>query len=246
MRADGRAANQLREVKFSRGYIKHAEGSVLVEAGDTRVICTASLEEKVPSFLKGTGRGWVTAEYSMLPRATEIRNVRDISRGRLSGRSQEIQRLVGRALRSVVRLEALGERTIWLDCDVLQADGGTRAAAITGGFVALVDALAGFWEKGGQAGRFPVEDFLGAISVGMVDGLALLDLTFPEDSRADVDLNVVMRGDGRLVEVQGTAEGEPMERDVLFSLLDVADQGIQQLIEMQRLALGAHAELVGR
>ncbi len=246
MRADGRAANQLREVKFTRDYIKHAEGSVLVETGDTRLICTASLEEKVPSFLKGSGSGWVTAEYSMLPRATEIRNVRDISRGRLSGRSQEIQRLIGRALRSIIRLEALGERTVWLDCDVLQADGGTRSAAITGGFVALVDALAGFWEKGDRTGRFPVEDFLGAISVGMVDGLALLDLTFPEDNRADVDLNVVLRGDGRLVEVQGTAEGEPMERDVLFSLLDLADQGIRQLIETQREALGSRADQVGR
>lgn len=236
IRADGRKADELRQVKIHRNFNKYAEGSVLIEAGDTKVICTASVEEKVPPFLRGTGQGWVTAEYSMLPRATETRNVREVTRGKLSGRTSEIQRLIGRALRSVVDLEALGERTVWLDCDVIQADGGTRTASITGAFITLMDALQGLsrtlnWDK------LPVSNFVAAVSVGVVDGVPMLDLCYAEDSQAQVDMNVVMTGDGRIIEIQGTAEKFPFSRDQLNTLMDLAEKGIRELVGLQRAIL---------
>lgn len=236
VRVDGRKPGELREVKITRNFTKYAEGSVLIEAGDTKVICTASIEDKVPPFLRGQGQGWVTAEYSMLPRATETRNVREASRGRLSGRTSEIQRLVGRALRSVVDLEALGERTIWLDCDVIQADGGTRTASITGAFVAMMDAI----QRLGQTvnwDKLPIANFVAAISVGLVDGVPLLDLCYAEDSQAQVDMNVVMTGDGKIIEIQGTAEEAPFARSEMDEMLDLAEQGIRDLIGLQRRAL---------
>lgn len=260
-RIDGRRPNELRPLRLTTGYNKYAEGSVLTELGDTRLLITATVEEKVPPFLRGSGRGWVTAEYSMLPRATAERNQREAARGQVGGRTMEIQRLVGRALRSVVDMEALGERTVILDCDVLQADGGTRTAAITGAFVALVDALAsvgeraegGGWGNGaagqalwGRAGALPVRDFIAATSVGIVDGRKLLDLCYAEDSRAEVDMNVVMTGAGLIVEVQGTAEREPFSRDDLNRLLDLAGDGIGQLVEQQKAALGNLAARVGQ
>jgi len=235
----------LRPVRITRGYTKYAEGSVLIEMGDTRVVCTATVEERVPPFLRGTGRGWVTAEYGMLPRSTAQRTPRDAARGGPSGRSQEIQRLVGRALRSVVDLDALGERTIVVDCDVIQADGGTRTAAITGGFVALVDCLAVLFppeEAGAAEGpstrTLPVRDFVAAVSVGRLEGQALLDLDYEEDVRADVDLDVVGTGSGQLVEVQGTAEGRVFSRRELDELLDLAQAGIAALVKEQWAALG--------
>jgi ribonuclease PH len=237
-RADSRLPGQLRPFTFTRDVQMHADGSVLVEAGRTRVICAASVEDRVPPFLRGSGKGWVTAEYGMLPRATTTRTTREATAGRLSGRTQEIQRLIGRALRSVVRLESLGERTIWLDCDVIQADGGTRTASITGAFVALALAL----EKLRQAGAFarvPVTDYIAATSVGIVDGTPLLDLAYEEDSRAEVDMNVVKTGDGRFVEVQGTAEGAPFPREALDQLLELASRGIAELVAQQRALVGA-------
>jgi ribonuclease PH len=240
-RADGRAPDDLRSVVLTRDYLLHPEGSVLVEFGATKVICTATLEEKVAPWLKGQGRGWVTAEYGMLPRSTNTRMNRE-NRGP-SGRSQEIQRLVGRALRAVVDLPKMGERTVWMDCDVIQADGGTRTAAITGCFVALTDALA----------RVPnlqptavIRDCVAAISVGIVNGAPLLDLNYGEDSTADVDMNVVMTGAGEFVEVQGTAEHTPFDRRRLDSLLALAESGIRRLVELQRRALAARAERVFR
>jgi ribonuclease PH len=240
-RADGRAPDQLRPVVLTRDYLLHPEGSVLVEFGATRVICTATLEEKVAPWLKGQGRGWVTAEYGMLPRSTNTRMNRE-SRGP-SGRSQEIQRLVGRALRAVIDLPKMGERTVWMDCDVIQADGGTRTAAITGSFVALADAL----------GRVPgaqtsvlVRDCVAAISVGVVNGTALLDLNYGEDSSAAVDMNVVMTGAGEFVEVQGTAEHTPFDRRGLDALLALAESGIRRLVELQRRALAKRDERVFR
>jgi ribonuclease PH len=215
----------------------HAEGSVLIEAGNTRVICTASVEERVPPFLRNTGKGWVTAEYGMLPRATSTRTQREASAGKVGGRTQEIQRLIGRSLRSVARLPELGERTIWIDCDVIQADGGTRTAAITGGFVALVLALKHMRSKG-MLRTLPVSDFVAATSVGVVRGTPMLDLAYDEDSNADVDMNIVKTGDGRFIEVQGTAEGLPFEREALDSLLGLADAGIQELIAIQRSVVG--------
>jgi ribonuclease PH len=215
----------------------HPEGSVQIALGQTRVICAASVEERVPPFLRGSGKGWVTAEYGMLPRATNTRTTREASSGKVGGRTQEIQRLIGRSLRSVVRLDALGERTIWLDCDVIQADGGTRTASITGAFVALVLAL----DKLRQHGVFtklPVTDYIAATSVGVVGGIPMLDLAYDEDSRAEVDMNVVKTGDGRFVEVQGTAEGQPFARDVLDALLELAGRGIQDLVEHQRALVG--------
>jgi ribonuclease PH len=238
MRANGRRAHELRPTKFVRGYTRHAEGSVLVEFGDTRVLCTATVEETVPAFLRGTGRGWVTAEYGMLPRATHTRTEREAARGAQSGRTQEIQRLIGRALRAVTDLAQLGERTVRLDCDVLQADGGTRTAAITGGFVALHDALCWMRDRG-MIAALPVKDFVAAVSVGMHGGEALLDLDYAEDSACDTDMNVVMTGAGRFVEVQGTAEGEPFTREALDRLLALAAGGIAELIARQRRALGA-------
>ena len=240
-RADGRAPDDLRPVVLTRDYLLHPEGSVLVEFGATKVICTATLEEKVAPWLKGQGRGWVTAEYGMLPRSTNTRMNRE-NRGP-SGRSQEIQRLVGRALRAVVDLPKMGERTVWMDCDVIQADGGTRTAAITGCFVALTDALA----------RVPnlqptavIRDCVAAISVGIVNGAPLLDLNYGEDSTADVDMNVVMTGAGEFVEVQGTAEHTPFDRRRLDALLALAESGIRRLVELQRRAIAARAERVFR
>jgi ribonuclease PH len=215
----------------------HAEGSVLIEAGQTRVICAASIEDRVPPFLRGTGKGWVTAEYGMLPRATTTRTSREAAMGKVGGRTQEIQRLIGRSLRSVVRLESLGERTIWIDCDVIQADGGTRTAAITGAFVALALAVGKLVQQGSLP-QMPITDYIAATSVGLVDGTPLLDLAYEEDSRADVDMNVVRTGDGRFVEVQGTAEGAPFSRETLDQLLDLASRGISDLVERQRAVVG--------
>jgi ribonuclease PH len=215
----------------------HAEGSVLIEAGHTRIICTASAEDRVPPFLRGSGKGWVTAEYGMLPRATSTRTTREASKGKVGGRTQEIQRLIGRSLRAVTRLDQLGERTVWIDCDVIQADGGTRTASITGGFVALVLAL----EKLRQAGTLstlPVDDYVAAISVGIVGGMPVVDLAYEEDSSADVDMNVVKTGNGRFIEVQGTAEGEPFGQEALTELLRLADNAISTLVGLQRDVVG--------
>jgi len=237
VRRDGRKPGELRPVAIQRGFTRHAEGSVLVEFGHTRVLCNASVEERVPPFLRDRGRGWVTAEYGMLPRATHTRGEREAARGRQSGRTQEIQRLIGRSLRAVIDLAALGERTIHLDCDVLQADGGTRTAAITGAFVALYDALG--WMRGkGMIAALPVKDLVAAVSVGMHDGQALLDLDYGEDVECETDMNVVMTGAGRFVEVQGTAEGLPFARAELDAMLALAAGGIAELIAHQRRALG--------
>lgn len=235
-RVDGRRADQLRPVVIERNFIKHAEGSVLIAVGDTKVICTASVEDKVPPFLRGLGEGWITAEYAMLPRATEVRNVREASRGKQGGRTHEIQRLIGRALRAVVDLKAIGERTIWIDCDVIQADGGTRTSSITGAYIALVDALTKLKEQENWE-TLPITDYLAAISVGIVDGQVLLDLCYQEDSQAEVDLNVVMTGSGKLVEIQGTAEAETFTRQELTAMLDLAESGINELVKIQRRVL---------
>ena len=237
MRFAERSAGDLRPVRFTRGYTRHAEGSVLVEMGHTKVLCTASVEEKVPPFLKGKGVGWVTAEYGMLPRATNTRGNREAASGKQTGRTQEIQRLVGRSLRAVTDTAILGERQVTLDCDVLQADGGTRCASITGAMVALADAVAGLRAKGLVAAD-PLRDFVAAVSVGIVDGRPVLDLDYEEDSACGTDMNVVMTGAGQFVEVQGTAEGAPFTREQLAQLLDLATKGIAQLIALQRSALG--------
>lgn len=237
-RFDQRAPNVLRPTRLTPHYIKHAEGSVLIEAGDTRVICTASVEDRVPPFRRNSGKGWVTAEYGMLPRSTTTRNQREASSGKVGGRTQEIQRLIGRSLRAVTRMEELGERTIWVDCDVIQADGGTRTASITGGFVALVLALQKMREQN-QISTLPVSDLVAATSVGIVGGEPMLDLAYEEDSRAEVDMNIVQTGDGRFIEVQGTAEAAPFGRDGLLSLLDLAQEGIRQLNALQRDLIGA-------
>ena len=237
MRSGGRKAQELRPVRLTRGYTRHAEGSVLVEFGDTKVLCTASVLGQVPGFMRGQGRGWVTAEYGMLPRATHTRGEREAARGKQSGRTQEIQRLIGRALRAVIDQKALGENTLHIDCDVLQADGGTRTASITGAFVAVHDALT--WMRGkGMIATLPVKDFVAAVSVGLVGGAPLLDLDYAEDSSCQTDMNVVMTGGGRFVEVQGTAEGEPFARAELDSLLEIAARGIAELVAQQRRALG--------
>lgn len=235
-RSDGRASDALRPVSLTRHFTKHAEGSVLVAFGDTKVICTASVVERVPDFLRDTGRGWLTAEYGMLPRATHTRSDREAARGKQTGRTQEIQRLIGRALRAVVDLEQLGPRTVHLDCDVIQADGGTRTASITGAFVAAHDALSRLVTQGRLA-RLPLSEFVAAVSVGVVDGVPLLDLDYREDSRCDTDMNVVMSGAGRFIEVQGTAEGQAFAREELDRLLDLAQAGIAQLVAAQRAAL---------
>ena len=235
-RFQDRPADSLRPVRITRGFTRHAEGSVLVEFGETRVLCTASVEEKVPAFLKGKGSGWVTAESGMLPRATHTRGSREAATGKQSGRTQEIQRLVGRSLRAVTDLGALGERQVTLDCDVLQADGGTRCAAITGAMVALADAVA-FLKVKGLVTREPLRDFVAAVSVGIVDGVACLDLDYAEDSACDTDMNVVMTGSGGFVEVQGTAEGAPFTRAEMDALLALAAKGIGGIIAMQRAAL---------
>jgi len=236
-RTDGRSANELRPVTLTPGYIIHPEGSVLVETGRTRVICTASVEDRVPPFLRNSGKGWVTAEYGMLPRSTTTRSTREAATGKVGGRTQEIQRLIGRSLRAVTPLEALGERTIWIDCDVIQADGGTRTAAITGSFVALVLALQTLVTKG-VLKNVPIRHHVAATSVGIVGGEPMLDLAYEEDSRADVDMNVVKTSDGRYIEIQGTAETTPFDRDRLGQLLDLADAGIEQLIGIQASVIG--------
>jgi len=236
MRPSGRQPDQMRTLRITRGYTRHAEGSVLIECGDTRVLCTASVLEQVPPHLKGAARGWVTAEYGMLPRSTNTRTDREAARGRQSGRTQEIQRLIGRALRAGVDLEKLGERTIQVDCDVIQADGGTRTAAITGSFVALHDAVDHLLRQR-LIGASPVRDFVAAVSVGVFDGVPVLDLDYAEDARCDTDMNVVMTGAGGLVEVQGTAEGRPFTRAQMNAMLELAGRGIRELIAAQRAAL---------
>jgi len=235
-RKDGRAPDQLRETVIRRDYIAHAEGSVLIEMGATRVVCTATVENRVPRWLQGKGKGWITAEYSMLPRATPERTLREAIQGRQGGRTLEIQRLIGRSLRAVSDLEMLGEQTIWIDCDVIQADGGTRTASITGSFIALYDAFRRLVDQK-RLPEMPLSDFVAAVSVGIVDGVPLLDLDFAEDSGAEVDMNVVMTGSGRIIEVQGTAEKTPFTREELNALLDLAGKGIQELITLQRRAL---------
>ena len=237
MRVDGRLLEQLRPTRLTPDYLVHAEGSVLIEAGLTKVICTASVEDRVPPFRRNTGKGWVTAEYAMLPRATNTRSQRESTRGKVGGRTQEIQRLIGRSLRTVTRLEALGERTITLDCDVIQADGGTRTASITGAFVALVLALQKMRERD-QIRTMPVQDYVAATSVGVVGGEAMLDLAYAEDSKADVDMNIVKTGSGEYIELQGTAEAVPFGREGLNRLLDLGDTGIRQLIALQREFVG--------
>jgi ribonuclease PH len=239
MRADNRLPEQLRPSRITPNYLVHAEGSVLVEAGRTKVICTASVEDRVPLFRRNSGKGWVTAEYGMLPRATSTRTQREASAGRVGGRTQEIQRLIGRSLRAVTKMEELGERTITLDCDVIQADGGTRTASITGAYVALVLAVQQLRERD-VLRTMPVTDFVAATSVGIVDGEPLLDLAYAEDSQADVDMNVVKTGSGLYIELQGTAEALPFGREALNRLLDLADTGIRQLIALQRGLVGQY------
>jgi ribonuclease PH len=237
MRSDGRAKDALRNVIVTPRFIKHAEGSALIEVGDTKVVCTVSTEDRVPSFLKGKGEGWITSEYGMLPRSTSSRTQREAAKGKPSGRTQEIQRLIGRSLRAVVDLAALGERTLWVDCDVIQADGGTRTASITGAFVALVEALRHLRKKGAFK-ELPVTDFVAATSVGRVDGEILLDLNYEEDSKAEVDMNLVKTGNGRFVEIQGTAEEQAFGEDDLQQLLAAGDKGIRELIQSQKEVLG--------
>lgn len=244
MRSNGRNNDQLRPMNLTTNVNKYAEGSVYIEMGDTKVICTATVDEKVPPFLKGQGKGWVTAEYSMLPRATHSRNQREAARGKLSGRTMEIQRLIGRALRSVVNLKALGERTITLDCDVIQADGGTRTTSITGAFVALSIAVNKIAEQH-RLPVFPITDFLASVSVGVVGGQSLLDLNYEEDSKAKVDMNLVMTGNGKFVEVQGTGEESPFSREELNELLQLGEQGIREIIVKQKEILGPIALMIG-
>ena len=238
MRPSQRQPDQLRSVKITRNFTRHAEGSVLIEMGDTRVLCTASVEESLPPFLRGKGQGWVTAEYGMLPRSTHTRSAREAAKGKQTGRTQEIQRLIGRSLRAVTDLKALGERQITLDCDVLQADGGTRCASITGAWIALYEAC----DKLVQAGKLPanpVKDHVAAISVGIFEGSPVLDLDYPEDSNCDTDMNVIMTGKGGIVEVQGTAEGDPFSREQMNVLMDLAEMGIRQLVAAQESALAS-------
>ncbi|MGI5879393.1 MAG: ribonuclease PH [Syntrophomonadaceae bacterium] len=237
IRPNDRKNDEMREVKITPNFIKHPNGAVLIEAGDTRVICSAMIEDKVPSFLKGTGSGWVTAEYSLLPSSTGTRTPREAARGKVTGRTSEIQRLIGRSLRAVVDLTKLGERTIWIDCDVIQADGGTRTASITGSFIALGLALKKMKAEG-ILDTIPLTDYVAAISVGILEGVPILDLEYVEDSQADVDMNVVMTGKGKFVEIQGTAENEPFDRNELNSLLQLAEKGIQELITIQKSILG--------
>jgi ribonuclease PH len=238
IRPSGRRPDQLRPVHFQRHFTKHAEGSVLISCGETRVLCTASVEDRVPPWLRGKGSGWVTAEYGMLPRATGSRNMREATRGKQGGRTLEIQRLIGRSLRAVIDLEALGERTVTLDCDVLQADGGTRTASITGAYVALVDAMDQLFDAG-KVKRNPVHGRIAAVSVGMLGSDAVLDLDYAEDAAADTDLNVVMNDGGAFIEVQGTAEGHAFHRHELDAMLDLAAQGISELIQAQQDAIDA-------
>ncbi|MEK4301141.1 ribonuclease PH [Oceanobacillus sp. FSL W8-0428] len=245
-RHDNRKQNELRSIQITPGYITHPEGSVLIEMGQTKVICNASIEDRVPPFMRGQGKGWITAEYAMLPRATEQRNIRESSKGKVSGRTMEIQRLIGRALRSVVDLSKIGERTIWIDCDVIQADGGTRTASITGAYVAMVIALHQLVEKK-VLKELPVRDFLAAISVGVLpDGQEVLDLNYQEDSTANVDMNIVMTGQGEFVELQGTGEEATFSVQQLQAMLTLGEQGIQELINQQKQILGSIADLVNQ
>ena len=244
MRIDGRKNVQVRHTKVTRNYIKHAEGSVLIEVGDTKVICTASIEDKVPPFLKGSGEGWITAEYNMLPRSTATRKVRDIARLKLDGRTMEIQRLIGRALRSVVDLKALGEKTIWIDCDVIQADGGTRTTSITGAFIALVDAVNKI-HKQKSFKVYPIRKFVCATSVGIVGEEKLLDLCYEEDSNAKVDMNIIGTDDGEFVEIQGTGEEAPFTRSELNEILNLGEKGIKQMIQLQKDCLKMDALWIG-
>ncbi|TQS76128.1 ribonuclease PH [Ornithinibacillus gellani] len=244
MRSFGRKENELRPITITTNYIKHPEGSVLVEVGDTKVICNASVEDRVPPFMRGQGKGWITAEYAMLPRATAQRNIRESSKGKVSGRTMEIQRLIGRALRSVVDLDKIGERTVWVDCDVIQADGGTRTASITGAFIAVVLAFGKLVENKSLS-KLPITDFLAATSVGILaDGHAVLDLDYEEDSQAAVDMNVVMTGSGEFVEIQGTGEEATFSFTELQSLLQLAQQGMTELIAQQKNALGDLGEFI--
>ncbi|MCK5286886.1 MAG: ribonuclease PH [Thermodesulfovibrionia bacterium] len=236
MRPDGRSADKMRSIKITKDFLMSAEGSVLIEVGNTKVICTASFDDRVPPFLKDRNKGWVTGEYSMLPRSTSTRTVRESSRGRVGGRTHEIQRLIGRAMRSVVDLTALGEKTIWLDCDVIQADGGTRTASITGAFVALMEAVR-YAQKNKIITKQPVKDYVAAVSVGIVDGIPLLDLSYAEDARAEVDMNVVMTGSGKFIEIQGTAETNPFDKKQLQELLTLAQSGIKKIIAQQKKVL---------
>jgi len=238
VRIAGRSLDEMRPVKVNRGFLKHAEGSLFIEVGETKVLCTATVEDKVPVFLRSTGQGWVTAEYGMLPRATKTRTPRESATGRASGRTFEIQRLIGRSLRAVIDLTRLGERTVLVDCDVIQADGGTRTTAVTGAFVAMADALSGLQESGLLKGP-PLKDFVAAVSVGSVEGRLMLDLNYVEDSMADVDMNVVMTGAGKFVEVQGTAEEVPFDKEQLDQMLQLAMRGIEKLVDLQRQLLGA-------
>jgi len=237
MRDNGRSNDKIRELRISKSFLKYPEGSVLVEMGETKVICGVSVEEKVPPFLKNSGKGWLTAEYSMLPRSTHTRSMREAVTGRVGGRTHEIQRLIGRALRGIVNLDIIGERTLWVDCDVIQADGGTRTASITGGYVALVDAL---WsmKKRGMIQKIPLRDSVAAISVGLVRGEILLDLSYEEDSKAEVDMNFVMTGKGQLIEVQGTAEKTPFTKEQLDVMYQYAHKGIGEITRQQKVALG--------
>ncbi|MGL4773197.1 MAG: ribonuclease PH [Clostridium sp.] len=244
MRCDGRKNEQIRPVKVTRKYTKYAEGSVLIEVGDTKVICNVSVEEKVPPFLKGSGEGWITAEYNMIPRSTGTRKVRDIARLKIDGRTMEIQRLIGRALRSVVDLKALGEKTLWIDCDVIQADGGTRTTSISGAFIALVDAVNKLHaEKPFKV--YPIRNFVAATSVGIVGEEKVIDLCYEEDSKAKVDMNIIMTEEGEFVEVQGTGEEAPMTRAELNALLDIGEKGIKQMIQVQKDALKMDALWIG-
>lgn len=243
MRKDGRAFDDLRQIKIERNYTKYAEGSVYISLGDTKVLCNATIEDKVPAFMRSSGNGWITAEYSMLPRATKVRTMREVTRGKVGGRTAEIQRLIGRALRSVMDLKLFGERTLWLDCDVLQADGGTRVTAITGAFVAAVDAFNTLLKKG-VISKLPVTDFVAATSVGLIGGQPYLDLCFEEDSSVDVDMNVVMTGTEKYVEIQGTGEASPFNSDQLQQMLDYAKLGILELVEAQEQALGLNSKLI--
>ena len=237
-RSDGRTPNQMRAVSIKKHFIKHAEGSVLIQVGNTQVICNASVEDKVPPFLRDKKQGWVTAEYAMLPRSTHTRTPRESSRGKVSGRTQEIQRLIGRSLRTVVDMKQLGERTLWIDCDVIQADGGTRTASITGAFVAMCLALKRL-KKDKQIDVIPVKDFVAATSVGILDGKKILDLDYSEDSVAEVDMNIVKTGSGGFVEIQGTAEQEPFSDKDLDAMLSLAHKGIKELIVLQKKAIGS-------
>ncbi|OPF52118.1 ribonuclease PH [Clostridium baratii] len=244
MRCDGRKNDQIRNTKITRNYTKYAEGSVYIEVGDTKVLCNVSIEDKVPPFLKGSGEGWITAEYNMLPRATGTRKIRDIARLKIDGRTMEIQRLIGRALRSVVDLKALGEKTLWVDCDVIQADGGTRTTSITGAFIAMVDAVNKL-HKEKPFKVYPIRNFVAATSVGIVNDEKIIDLCYEEDSNAKVDMNVIVTDEGEFVEVQGTGEEAPMKRSELNELLDLGEKGIKQMIALQKNALKMDALWIG-